>query len=61
MLRKKAQSMLEYLIVFTAVIAGVIAGVAYFAGQDTGIGKLMNKSGEKIENSSDMLKGVINR
>lgn len=52
MRRKKGQSILEYVIVLTAIVVAIGLGVATFAGKDKtkGMGKLMDETGKTITN-----------
>lgn len=57
MRRKKGQSILEYVIVLTAIVVAVGIGVATFAGgrdkaNPQGIGKLMSETNKTIINST---------
>lgn len=52
--RKKAQSTVEYIIVLTAIVGGIIAGMNIFAnraqrGTATGAGQVFDKALTKIE------------
>jgi len=57
---RKGQSTLEYVIVLTAIIAAVIVGVTLLGGKstDSGVGKLMDKSTERITDATSKLPGV---
>jgi len=48
--KKKGQSILEYVIVLTAIVAAVAAAAVFFVGKDKtkGMGKLMNQTAETI-------------
>jgi len=50
---KKGQSILEYVIVLTAIVGVVIAGALLFTGKDEknpqGVGKIMSKSAETMK------------
>ena len=48
------QSILEYVIVLTAIVAAIIAGAVVFAGKDKtkGVGKIMDTAGTKIETAT---------
>lgn len=52
--RKKGQSILEYVIVLTAIVAVIVAGAAMFASKDkgSGVGKLMDKAGTTISTAT---------
>lgn len=52
---KKGQSILEYVIVLTVIVAAVIAGAILFAGKNEGkgVGKIMNKAGGTIEKAGE--------
>ncbi|MDP3732185.1 MAG: hypothetical protein Q8R31_04050 [Candidatus Omnitrophota bacterium] len=57
MLKRKGQSILEYVIVLTAIVAVIIAGAALFArpgdaGKGQGVGKLMDSAASKITTST---------
>ena len=61
---KRAQSVLEYVIILTAIVVGVIAGIALFIGDKnidspTGIGKIMKKAGTKITDASAKVKTIV--
>jgi len=60
MLRKRAQSTLEYVVVLTAIIAAVIAGAALIGRRDNrgGVGRLMGGAGKKIDDATSRLPGV---
>jgi len=57
MLKKKAQSTLEYVIILTAIIAAVIVGVGTIASREKekGLGKLMNTTTSQITDSTGRL------
>lgn len=50
----RGQSILEYVIVLTVIVAAVLVGALVFAPQDKskGVGKLMDKAGGTIENAA---------
>ncbi len=52
--KKRGQSVLEYVIVLTAVIAAIVAGAITLGSTDSskGLGKLFFNSGQKIVNAS---------
>ncbi|MDD4938682.1 MAG: hypothetical protein PHE18_01560 [Candidatus Omnitrophica bacterium] len=54
MRRNKGQSILEYVIVLTAIVAVIVIGAAKFASKDkgSGVGKLMDSAGSKITTST---------
>lgn len=55
MFKKKGQSILEYVIVLTAIVAVIIAGAALFAKPNDktgGVGKLMDAAAQKITDST---------
>lgn len=57
---KKSQSILEYVIVLTVIVAAVLAGAAIFAKKDEtgGVGKLMKKAGGTIEKAATDISGL---
>jgi len=57
---KKGQSILEYVIVLTVIVAAVIAGAIIFAGKNEGqgVGLLMNKAGGTIEKAGTDITGL---
>jgi uncharacterized protein (UPF0333 family) len=64
MFRKiRGQSTLEYILVFTAIVAAVIAGAVIMTGpkndSTSGLGKLMKQAGSSIEGASTRAKNVI--
>lgn len=50
MRRNKGQSILEYVIVLTAIVAAILVGALTFATKSNtaGVGKLMDKAGKTI-------------
>jgi hypothetical protein len=60
MRRKTGQSILEYIIVLTAVIGGVVLAVSTFAPHDasTGLGMFYTKAGETLENATGNIAAV---
>jgi len=56
---KKGQSILEYVIVLTVIVAAVLAGALFFAKKDasggSGVSKIMYKSGGTIEKAADSI------
>lgn len=55
--RKKGQSILEYVIVLTAIVGVIVVGAAMFAkpgedGRNQGVGKIMDTAAKKITNST---------
>ncbi len=63
MLKKRGQSILEYVIVLIAIVAAVTAGVVYFASSshpERGLGKLMNDSAEVLKRSTAKIGGIVN-
>lgn len=61
MYRRRGQSTLEYIIVLTAIVAGVIAAVTTFGKKDSsgGLGMLMNKTANKITTESERISNII--
>lgn len=59
--RKKAQSILEYVIVLTAIVVAIIVGVSMLTSHnaDRGLGKLMHGAGDRIANESQRISGMI--
>ncbi len=53
----KAQSTLEYVVVFAAIIGTVLVAVWYFTGHSdtSGLGKLYNKTSDRITNATARL------
>jgi len=62
MRKRKGQSILEYVIVLTVIVAAVFVGAALFAKHDSsgGLGKLMNKAGGTIENAGTLITNSLN-
>ncbi len=60
MRNNKGQSILEYVIVLTVIVAAILAGALIFAGKNesAGLGKLMNKAGGTIEKAGDNITGL---
>ncbi len=61
--RKKGQSILEYVIVLTAIVGVIVVGAAMFAkpgeaGKNQGVGKIMDTAAKKITNSTANLANV---
>jgi hypothetical protein len=58
--RNKGQSILEYVIVLTAIVAAVVVGAAMFGKKDqsSGMGQLMNSAASKISTSTGMIANV---
>ncbi len=60
--RSKAQSTLEYVIILTAIVGGIIAVIATTMGGDnkakSGLGRIMNQSAEKIKAASGIIGNV---
>jgi len=58
--RKKGQSILEYVIVLTVIVAAVLAGVLLFTNQNktSGLGKLFDKAGGTIEKAGTKITGL---
>ncbi len=60
----KGQSILEYVIVLTVIVAAVLAGALIFAkssgekGSTTGLGKIMDKAGGTIEKAGTDISGL---
>ncbi len=54
MFNRKGQSILEYVIVLTAIVAAIIVGASAFASRDKtkGVGKIMDTAGTKIEGAT---------
>ncbi len=53
--RERGQSILEYVIVLTAIVAAVIAGAALFANSNDkskGVGLLMDNARQRMDNST---------
>lgn len=52
--KRKGQSILEYVVVFTAVVAAIILAVTLIGGTGgtTGLGRLMLRSSDKIINAT---------
>lgn len=57
---KKGQSVLEYVIILMAVVAGVIAITALMTGNksSSAVGKLMNTSAGRIESFSGKIANI---
>ena len=54
--KKKAQSVLEYVIVFSVIIAAVIGFTVWLSSPEgSGLGKLTQKAGSTINSSSDKI------
>lgn len=61
MRRKSGQSILEYVIVLTAIVAVVVAGAALFAkpnDKTKGVGLLMNNAAQKMTTSTANIAAV---
>jgi uncharacterized protein (UPF0333 family) len=63
MYRKKGQSILEYVIVLTAIVTVIIAGAVILAkpgeaGKGQGVGKLMDSAASKITTSTALIGNV---
>jgi uncharacterized protein (UPF0333 family) len=60
--RNKAQSILEYIIVFIVIVAAFVAAAAVLVGStgNRGLGALYNKTGEKIMNASASIINLTN-
>lgn len=60
MRRKRGQSILEYIIVLTAVIGGVVLAVSTFAPHDssTGLGMFYTKAGDTLGNATGNIAAV---
>lgn len=59
--KKKGQSTLEYILLLTLVIGGVIAGITILANKgrrDTGVGKVLNASIGKIDKVADQIANI---
>ncbi len=61
--KKKAQGTLEYVIVFTAIIAAVVA-LAVILGKkeptgEGGVGKLMKQAGDRIQTDSGKVADMV--
>jgi uncharacterized protein (UPF0333 family) len=59
---RKAQSTLEYVVVFTAVVAAVLAIVYSTVGSptsDAGMGKLLNTAAGKIANAAGNIANIL--
>jgi len=59
---RKAQSTLEYVVVFTAVTAAVIAIIYSTVGSPTstaGMGKLLNTAADKIANAAGNIANIL--
>ena len=62
MLKKiKGQSMLEYVIILTAIVTAIIAAVTVLGKQNdtAGLGKLMHQTGERIKTESAKIPEMI--
>lgn len=63
MLRKKGQSVLEYVIVLTAIVAGIvfaINGLGLWNHDSTqGLGKLMNRSATRMTTETAKIANMI--
>lgn len=59
--KKKAQSILEYVIVLTAIVTAVVAAVSFLGRKDTsnGLGKLMYNSSQRITTESAKVRDII--
>lgn len=64
--RKKAQSVLEYVIMLIAIVAAIIAAVSLFglkadksADETKGLGKLLFKMGEKLGTDSQEIANMV--
>jgi uncharacterized protein (UPF0333 family) len=58
MRHKKGQSILEYVVVLTVIVAAILAGVTMFAKKGDsarGVGKLMDKAGGTIDQAGNDL------
>lgn len=52
--KRRGQSIMEYVVVFTAIVAAILAAVTLLGGTGgtTGLGRLMQRSSEKIVNAT---------
>lgn len=62
-MNKKGQSILEYVIILTAVIAAIVVGALAISntGSSTGLTKVFSQSQTKIENASTGLLNELNK
>jgi uncharacterized protein (UPF0333 family) len=60
-MKNKGQSTLEYIVVFTVIVAAVIIGAAAMAGnqQTSGIGNLFGKASQTIRQSSNQVGQIV--
>lgn len=61
MFREKGQSILEYVIVLTAIVGVIVAGAVMFAKPEDktkGVGKLMDSAGETIKAATGKIANV---
>ena len=60
MRKRRGQSILEYVIVLTVIVAAVLAGALIFANKSgsTGLGKLMKSAGGTIEKAGTDISSV---
>lgn len=59
MKKKISQSVLEYVVILTAVVAAIIFFVARSREGNTGLGKMLQKAGTTVETSSGRIAGMV--
>lgn len=58
--KRRGQSLLEYIIILTAIVAAILAARTVFFKQDTstGLGKLLNQANITIRNASSRVANI---
>lgn len=58
--RRRGQSILEYIIILTAIVAGVVIGVQTFTQDKTkGLGLFYSNAGQSVVNASNGIVAVV--
>lgn len=59
---RRGQSILEYVIILSAVVMAVIVGMKTFGKQDSsgGLGKMMSQAGERIKYEAGRIGNIAN-
>ncbi len=59
--RKRGQSILEYVIILTAIIAAIILAVTTLGQKDNtgGLGKLMDQAGKRIQTETNNIANIV--
>lgn len=58
--KRRGQSLLEYIIILTAIVTAIILGLKLFVdkSKDSGLGKLLNQAGSTIQNASSRVGNI---